>query len=280
VVSVLEETPRVPTLYVCATPIGNLSDVTHRLLDTLRLVDVVAAEDTRVTQKLLQRFGMSKRMVSVRQHNEKSGAATICGYLASGLSVAYVSDAGTPALCDPGQDLVGLVRDAGYAVVPIPGPSAVSTFLSVAGMPVDKWIFGGFFPRRVADAQPFFHAAQTLQLPVVFFESPMRIHESMSAILPVFPAYKVAFGRELTKCFETIWSGSPNDVLAKLGEYPKKGEWVFAVMPLPNETRPDLQSVVKKLHAAGLDKKQMLEVGKTCFGFSRNDLYQLIKDIE
>jgi len=276
----LEETLPVPALYVCATPIGNLSDVTQRLLETLHNVDVIAAEDTRVTQKLLQRFGISKRLISVRQHNEKSGAATLCGYLAEGQSVAYVSDAGTPALCDPGQNLVEIVREAGYPVIPIPGPSALATFLSVAGLPVDRWIFGGFFPRKIGDAKSLFEASQSLQIPLVFFESPMRIHEALADILAVWPLRTVAFGRELTKRFETVWSGDASLVLSKLAEYPKKGEWVFALMPLPNEARPDLQSVVKKLHAAGLNNKQMLDVGKSCFGFSRNDLYQLIKDIE
>ncbi len=276
----LEETPPVATLYVCATPIGNLSDVTHRLLDTLRHVDIVAAEDTRVTQKLLQRFDISKRLMSVRQHNEKSSAVTIAGYLSEGRSVAYVSDAGTPALCDPGQNLVEWVRQAGHPVVPIPGPSALATFLSVAGLPVDQWVFGGFFPRKIGDAQRFFQAAQSLQVPLVFFESPMRVHDSLAEILGIFPASKVAFGRELTKRFETVWSGDAAQALSKLAAYPPKGEWVFALMPLPNESRPDLESVVKKLHAAGLDKKQMMEVGKTCFGFSRNELYQLIKDME
>lgn len=269
----------VPALYICATPIGNLSDVTHRLLETLEHVDVVAAEDTRVTQKLLHRFGLSKRLVSVRQHNEKEGAVTLCRYLSEGLSVAYVSDAGTPALCDPGQNLVTLVRAAGYPVIPIPGASALATFLSVAGLSADQWIFGGFFPRKLSEAQALFQSAQHLQVPLVFFESPMRIHATLSAIVTAWPVQTVAFGKELTKQFEAVWSGDAQQALTVLSTYPQKGEWVFAVLPLPNEARPDLQNVVKKLHAAGLSKKQILEVGKSCFDFARNDIYQLIKDM-
>ncbi len=269
----------VPTLYICATPIGNLSDVTHRLLETLERVDIVAAEDTRVTQKLLQRFGLSKRLVSVRQHNEKEGAGTLCRYLSEGISVAYVSDAGTPSLCDPGQNLVAIVREAGYPVVPIPGASALATFLSVAGLSVDQWIFGGFFPRKISEAQGLFQAAQQLHVPLVFFESPMRIHATLANIMAAWPLQTVAFGKELTKQFEAIWSGDASLAIAALAAYPQKGEWVFALLPLQNEVRPELQDVVKKLHAAGLSKKQILDVGKSCFGFARNDLYQLIKDM-
>ena len=274
-----EDRGSLPSLYVCATPIGNLSDVTHRLLETLERVDVVAAEDTRVTQKLLQRFGLSKRLVSVRQHNEKSGAHTLCGYLAEGLSVAYVSDAGTPSLCDPGKSLVEIVREAGYPVIPIPGPSALATFLSVAGLSVDQWIFGGFFPKKLSEAQALFQAAQQLQIPLVFFESPMRIHATLATLITAWPLQTVAFGKELTKQFEAIWSGEARLAIAALAAYPQKGEWVFAVLPLPNEVRPDLQNVVKKLQAAGLSKKQILDVGKNCFDFARNDLYHVIKDI-
>ncbi len=277
--SVPEDREPRPSLYVCATPIGNLSDVTHRLLETLERVDVVAAEDTRVTQKLLQRFGITKRLISVRQHNEKSGAHTLCGYLADGLSVAYVSDAGTPSLCDPGQNLVEIVREAGYPVIPIPGPSALATFLSVAGLSGDQWIFGGFFPRKLSEAQALFHAAQQLHVPLVFFESPMRIHATLARLITAWPLKTVAFGKELTKQFESIWSGEARLAIAALAVYPQKGEWIFAVLPLPNEVRPELQNVVKKLQAAGLSKKQILEVGKNCFDFARNDLYHVIKDI-
>lgn len=265
------------TLYVCATPIGHLGDVTHRLLETLTHVAVVAAEDTRVAQKLLQRFGLSKRLLSIRQHNERAGAQSVLGYLAEGQAVAYVSDAGTPGVCDPGQYLVTAVRRAGYAVVPIPGPSAVATFLSVSGLAADQWVFGGFFPRKASEADGLIASARRLQIPIVFFDSPKRIHESMAYLVATYPVVRAAFARELTKQFETVWEGPSEDVLGVLSQYPQKGEWLFGITLLPEASHFQLNEVVQQLQQSGLDKRQIVEVAKRCFGFSRNEVYRLLE---
>lgn len=262
-------------LYVCATPIGHLGDVSFRLLDTLREVDLIAAEDTRVTHVLLRHFDISKPLVSVRQHNEGHGAVHVLAQLQMGKSVAYVSDAGTPGLCDPGQVLVQRVREAGHAVVPIAGPSAVATFLSVIGVSLDKWLFGGFFPRKITEAEALFKVAQTIQVPLIFFESPLRIHHTIETIVSEWALDHLAFGKELTKQFERVWSGLPTQAAAVLNELPKKGEWIFAVFPSQPIGR-DVAETVAQLYDMGLSHTQVGAVCQSVLGLSRNDVYRAV----
>lgn len=165
------------TLYVVATPIGNLSDITLRALEVLRAVDVIAAEDTRMTARLLDRHGIAGKMVAVHEHNERASAERIAGLLAEGKSVALVSDAGTPAISDPGACVVAAVRAAGYPVVPVPGPSAVVAALSASGFENSRFLFCGFLPARAAERRGVLAdlVAQTATL--VFYEAPHRVVE-------------------------------------------------------------------------------------------------------
>ncbi|WP_343074305.1 16S rRNA (cytidine(1402)-2'-O)-methyltransferase [Chitinivorax tropicus] len=192
-------------LYVLATPIGNLRDLSPRALDILRGVDVIAAEDTRVTQKLLASFQILTKTVSVREHNERREAERIITWLREGKSVAQVSDAGTPAVSDPGAILVDAVREAGFKVVPIPGCSAVVTALSASGFTQNQFLFYGFLPpksgQRKKALQPLLDAPHAL----VFYEAPHRIEECLADMSEVFGAERrVLLARELTKTFETI----------------------------------------------------------------------------
>jgi 16S rRNA (cytidine1402-2'-O)-methyltransferase len=194
-----------PALYVVATPIGNLGDITLRALDTLGRADRVAAEDTRVSGPLLAHFGIRKPLVSIREHNEREAAERVIGWIAAGEAVAYVSDAGTPAISDPGARLVAAVRAAQCAVVPVPGASAVATALSAAGVESDAWLFRGFLPPKSGARQAALQALIALPCALVFYEAPHRIAETLADMARVFGgARPVTLARELTKTFESI----------------------------------------------------------------------------
>lgn len=201
----LHDTRLPPALYVVATPIGNLGDITLRALDTLKGVDRVAAEDTRVSGQLLAHFGIRKPLASIREHNEREAAERVIGWIAAGEAVAYVSDAGTPAISDPGARLVAAVRAAQCAVVPVPGVSAVATALSAAGVESDAWLFRGFLPPKPGARQAALQALAALPCALVCYEAPHRIAETLADMARVFGGTRtVTLARELTKQFESI----------------------------------------------------------------------------
>ena len=198
-------TPLFPALYVVATPIGNLGDITLRALDILQRVDRVAAEDTRVSGQLLAHFNLSRPLVSIREHNEREAADGVIARIVAGDAVAYLSDAGTPAVSDPGARLVAAVRAAGLRVVPIPGVSAVTTALSVAGMTSGAWLFHGFLPPRSGARRAQLRSLAALPAALVFYEAPHRIEETLADMASVLDnTRQVTLARELTKRFETI----------------------------------------------------------------------------
>jgi len=198
-------TPLFPALYVVATPIGNLGDITLRALDILQRVDRVAAEDTRVSGQLLAHFNLSRPLVSIREHNEREAADGVIARIVAGDAVAYLSDAGTPAVSDPGARLVAAVRAAGLRVVPIPGVSAVTTALSVAGMTSGAWLFHGFLPPRSGARRAQLRSLAALPAALVFYEAPHRIEGTLADMASVLDnTRQVTLARELTKRFETI----------------------------------------------------------------------------
>lgn len=223
-----------PALYVVATPIGNLGDITLRALETLRSVDRVAAEDTRVSGQLLAHFNLSKPMVSIREHNERAAADKVIAWVAAGEAVAYVSDAGTPAVSDPGARLVAAVRAAGHAVVPIPGASAVTTALSAAGVEAGSWLFHGFLPPKSGARRTQLHSLATLPAALVFYEAPHRIEETLADMAAVLDSARdVTLARELTKRFESIVTLPLRDASAWLAAEANhaRGEFVVVVHP-------------------------------------------------
>jgi len=219
-------------LYVVATPLGNLRDITLRALDVLASVDVIAAEDTRVTSKLLARHRIVTRMLSLHAHNERRRAAEIVSLLGSGKSVALVSDAGTPAVSDPGAMLVRAVAQAGYVVVPVPGPSAVIAALSASGIAAPQWLFCGFLPAAATARRAALTRVSDYPGALVFYEAPHRIAATLDALVAVLgPERGLVVARELTKRFETIHR-------CRLGEAPAwlavdtdraRGEFVLIV---------------------------------------------------
>jgi 16S rRNA (cytidine1402-2'-O)-methyltransferase len=223
-----------PALYVVATPIGNLGDITLRALDTLKSVDRVAAEDTRVSGHLLAHFNISKPLISIREHNERAAADKVIAWIAAGEAVAYVSDAGTPAVSDPGARLVAAVRAAGLTVVPIPGVSAVIAALSAAGIESGQWLFHGFLPPKSGARRAQLQTLAALPTALVFYEAPHRIEETLADMAAVLDASRpVTLARELTKRFESIVTLPLANALAWLAADPNnvRGEFVVIVHP-------------------------------------------------
>ena len=216
------------TLYVVATPIGNLEDVSARALRILKEVDVVACEDTRRTRALLTHFDIHTPTVSYYEHNKLSRGPQLLRQLAEGRSIALVSDAGTPGISDPGILLVREARAAGVSVVPIPGPSAVVAALSAAGLPADRFVFDGFLPVKPGRRRNRLTQLRDLETTVVFYESPHRIVATLEAIGEVFGAVPVVVARELTKQFEEIVTATPAEHLERLREG-ARGEFTVVI---------------------------------------------------
>jgi 16S rRNA (cytidine1402-2'-O)-methyltransferase len=217
------------TLYVVATPLGNLEDVTLRALRVLREVHLIACEDTRRTRILLAHHAIATSTTSYFEHNKLRKGPELVRRLVDGQSVALVTDAGTPGISDPGFLLVREARAAGIPVVPVPGPSAVVAALSAAGVPADRFVFDGFLPVKPGRRRNRLRALRALETTVVLYESPHRIVATLEAIAEVFGAVEVIVARELTKQFEEIVSGSPSSHLARLAATPPRGEFTVVV---------------------------------------------------
>lgn len=219
-------------LYVVATPIGNLGDLSIRAIEVLKEVDLIAAEDTRHVRILLQHYGISNRVESLHQHNELKASGTLKDKMLDGLSVALVSDAGTPLLSDPGMPLVKMAKDAGLDVTPVPGACALIAALSVSGMPVSRFCFEGFLPRTSQARKAFFKNKLNSETTWVCYESSHRILDSIRDMAEVLPeSREIVVARELTKLYETVIKGRLVDILEKIeqDENMRKGEFVVIV---------------------------------------------------
>jgi 16S rRNA (cytidine1402-2'-O)-methyltransferase len=218
------------TLYVVATPIGNLGDLTPRAVEILKSVDYILAEDTRVTLKILQHTGIQKKLISYSEHSSDTKDKIIIANLLNGESYALVSDAGTPGVSDPGARIVGLAVASDISVVPLPGASAVTTVVSVFGKPTSSFHFWGFFPQKLKKQKALVDFFQTIPGIHVFFESPFRILKTLEAHFQDLNDFDMVMGREVTKKFETFYRGTPLEVLTRLKDDPVKGEFCVALM--------------------------------------------------
>lgn len=228
--------PLAPGLYVVATPIGNLGDVTIRALATLAAADVVACEDTRVTAVLLRRYGIAAKTIAYHEHNAARQRPKLLEMLAEGQSVALVSDAGTPLVSDPGYRLVVEAKEAGHAVTAIPGASAVMAALTTAGLPTDAFLFAGFLPPKTAARTKRLQELARVPATLVFFESPQRLADSLADMTAVLGERSAAVARELTKAFEETRNGTlPQLAAAYAGSAAPKGEIVVVVGPPAEE---------------------------------------------
>jgi 16S rRNA (cytidine1402-2'-O)-methyltransferase len=215
-------------LYLVATPIGNLSDITVRALETLREVDYVASEDTRKTGRLLKHFDIKRRQISFHEYNKQRAGQKIIGLLKEGKSVALVTNAGTPGISDPGFSLVRAAIEAGAAVTMIPGPSAFVMGLVLSGLPTHGFTFRGFVPRKKGQRRRFLAMDETSPHTLVFYESPHRLRSFLEDALEVFGDRQAALAKEMTKMFESVKRGRLSELLAQLDEKPK-GEYVVVI---------------------------------------------------
>jgi 16S rRNA (cytidine1402-2'-O)-methyltransferase len=262
-------------LVVCPTPIGNLEDVTLRVLAALREADVVACEDTRRTRVLLDRYGVKARLVSYHEHNEQSRSTQLVARMREGAVVALVSDAGMPLISDPGYVLVQASIAAGLAVEVLPGPSAALAALVASGLPAERWRFVGFLPRRRSDLMTLLESPETL----VAFESPRRVPASLSALAALDPDRPAAVCRELTKRHEEVVRGSASELAARYGSAPPKGEVVLVVAPgEASAARDSAQAVdaVRRLVDGGAKPRAAAKVVSELTGVGTNELYRAI----
>lgn len=262
-----------------ATPIGNLGDITFRALEVLRAVDLVAAEDTRVSAKLLGHFGLAKSMISVREHNEKAGAQKIQEALARGQSVALVTDAGTPAVSDPGAHVVASIREAGFPVVPIPGPSALVAALSASGLTAPHFLYYGFLPAKGGERRSALAALKGLPYALVFYESPHRIRETLADLATSLGETRtIVIARELTKLFEQIHVCALGEALAWLGADAnrERGEFVLIVSGAETAEGSDAEARrVLEILVRELPVSQAAKLAAEISGAKKKPLYDL-----
>ena len=269
-------------LYVVATPIGNLEDITLRALRILSDVDLIAAEDTRRTGVLMSRHGLDKPLVALQEHNEEERAPQLVERLCRGESVALVSDAGTPLISDPGFRFVRLAAAEGIEVVAVPGPSSITAALSISGLPTDRFTFEGFLPSRHVARLKRLESLKTEARTLVFFDSSHRIRESLEDLAEVFGAEReLALCREMTKQFETVLRGPVSEVKERVGKdrNQRKGEFVLVVAgckPLDDEGFGDALELSRALKAY-LPASQAARVAAKVHGVSRRELYSALK---
>jgi 16S rRNA (cytidine1402-2'-O)-methyltransferase len=260
-------------LIVCPTPIGNLEDVTLRVLAALREADVVACEDTRRTRVLLDRYGVSARLESYHEHNERQRAAELVNQMRGGAVVALVSDAGMPLVSDPGFVLVQGCVAAGLAVEVLPGPSAALAALVASALPADRWRFEGFLPRKRTELEQVFRAPET----VVAFESPRRLAKSLAVLAELDPDRPLAVCRELTKIHEEVVRGAAGELARRYADAPPRGEValvVGAAAAMP-DLGPALEAV-RRLIEAGAKPRAAASVVAQLTGTSANALYRAL----
>ena len=272
-------TKEFPALYVVPTPLGNLSDMTQRAIDVLRQVPWVAAEDTRHTAPLLKHYGCGARMLPAHEHNEEAAAQQVIGKLRDGESVALVSDAGTPAVSDPGARLVARVRAAGFRVVPLPGACAAVTALSASGLTEPHFLFYGFLPARNKQREDELSALAGLPYALVFYEAPHRILETVGSLAEVLGGGRtLVLARELTKLFETIHSCHLGEALEWLqaDANRQRGEFVLLVSgAVASGDDGEGERVLKLLLDDGVSVKQAARLAHAITGAPKNAMYEL-----
>ena len=276
-------TPRQPgaagRLYVVATPIGNMADITLRAVRVMGEVDVVAAEDTRTARKLLTHHGVRTQLVSYHAHNEQQRTPELLARMQSGDSVAIVSEAGTPSISDPGYRLVQAAIDAGIDVEPIPGPSALLAALVVSGLPTDAFVFDGFLPRRGAERRRRLEALRDEPRTLVFFEAPHRLDACLGDVLDVLGDRPAALCRELTKMHEEVRRGSLSEIVAGIGRDPVRGEIVLVVSGLQDAATPDIDGAVDEVLSRTTTGESMREATRVVAaerGVPRRALYDRV----
>jgi 16S rRNA (cytidine1402-2'-O)-methyltransferase len=281
----MQTEPKPGTLYIVATPIGNLEDMTFRAVRILQAVDMIAAEDTRHTGRLLQHFQVKTPQISYHEHNSNSRIPELLEYLQYGKAIALVSDAGMPGISDPGYELIKACIDEGITVVPIPGASAVITALSAAGLPTDRFIFDGFLPAKSQQKKEYLESLQSESRTLVFYESPHRLRDTLADLGAILGSDRsLVIARELTKLYEEFWRGTIGDAMADYQEREPQGEYTLLVAGTsssqPQLTETELKTELLQIMQEGISRSQASRQLAKDTGLSRRYLYQLALAIE
>lgn len=274
------------TLYICATPIGNLEDITLRALRVLKEVDLIAAEDTRHTRKLLHHYDIHTPLTSYYEHNAREKGPFLLEQLRQGKSIALVSDAGTPGISDPGTLLIQAAVAAGIPVVPVPGVTAFVTALCVSGLPTDKFVFEGFLPRRDRERKKRLEDLRGEERTIIFYEAPHRLPATLKAIAEVMPRRRLVVARELTKQYEEIVRGTPAELRAHFEAHPPRGEFTLLLEGRPPEEAgdepaveeiPDPAALMAALEEQGFDWQDAIKEAARRLGVSKREVYRAVK---
>lgn len=267
-------------LYICGTPIGNLEDVTYRLIKILNKVDIIAAEDTRKTGKLLNHYDIKTKMISYHEHNAEKRVDQLLGYIQEGLDLALVSSAGMPGISDPGYEVIKEALNLGLEVVPIPGPTALISALVVSGLPTDRFVFEGFLPRQGKKRRQTLRQIKKEKRTIVVYESPYRVKKTLRDLENKIKGRKIALVRELTKMYEEKIYGTCPEILAQLEDREIRGEIVLVIEGRQQaEIETDWQDYdvvehVKLLMKEGYTKKEAIKQVAAERGLSRNQVYE------
>ncbi|MEH2332643.1 16S rRNA (cytidine(1402)-2'-O)-methyltransferase [Nostoc sp.] len=280
----MQTDPKPGTLYVVGTPIGNLEDITFRAVRILQTVDIIAAEDTRHTGKLLQHFQVKTPQVSYHEHNRTSRIPELLEHLVNNKAIALVSDAGMPGISDPGYELVKACIEAGIPVVPIPGASAAITALSASGLPTDRFVFEGFLPAKTQQRQEHLESLQTESRTLIFYESPHRLRDTLQDLAEVWGSDRqIVLGRELTKLYEEFWRGTIAEAIAYYTQREPQGEYTLVVAGIPASqpqlTEEELKAELKQLISQGISRSQASRQLAKFTSLPRRQLYQLALSI-
>jgi 16S rRNA (cytidine1402-2'-O)-methyltransferase len=273
------------SLYLVGTPIGNLEDMTFRAVRVLKEADCIAAEDTRQTRKLLTHFEISTRLVSYHEHNKHSSGPELVRLMKEGMTIALVSDAGLPAISDPGADLVKLAVEEGIPVIPIPGPNAALSALIASGLPTDRFLFIGFLPREKKELKRELETLKSAKETLLFYESPHRIVKTLEAMREAWGDRQICLARELTKKFEEFARGSLSECLEHLDEHPPQGEYCLIVQGNPNDEPAapagwweplSLEQHVEHYVEQGESRKEAMKKAAADRGLSKRDVYNAL----
>ena len=270
------------TLYLVATPIGNLQDMSFRAIATLKAVDLIACEDTRHSRKLLTHHGISNKLVSYHEHNETKRVEEFSLLLEAGRSVAIVSDAGTPVINDPGFTMVEKAHEIGALVVPIPGPVAFVNAAVISGLPTDSIFFGGFLPSKKGDRRKRLEEVKQIPATLVFYESPHRLGKSLADCLEILGDRRAAIVRELTKLHEENIRGGLSELSERFSSAISKGEFVLVIDRAGKDALPvggikSLGERVKEIEGGGIEHKVALKMAAKEFGLSKSEAYRTLQ---
>jgi 16S rRNA (cytidine1402-2'-O)-methyltransferase len=271
------------TLYVVATPLGNLEDITLRALRILKEVDLIAAEDTRHTQKLLGHYDIRTPLTSYHEHNERAKAPALVARLLDGANIALVSDAGTPAIADPGYRLVVAAAAANVRVTPVPGAAALTAALSVGALPTDRFVFEGFLAEKKGERRKRLRALRDERRTLVFYEAPHRLEDTLHDLGEIFGDRMIAVGREMTKINEEILRGRLSEISAAFAERDVRGELVIVVQGFTGETAvPDelLRAEIRALQAAGMRVKEIAELVGEKYACPKKQIYGMALELQ